>query len=128
MPVLDLKTMKVEGRGFKEKVKKIGRDVKTKSVEIGRWCMDHPQETIGILTGVGVVVGGVAKVTKGAIQHHAIRMERFNKERYIYDHSLHAYLKLKRPLKSNDVTKINAIRRKTGEKLSEVLARMNLLD
>lgn len=128
MPVLNLKTMKVEGKGFKEKAKKLGRDVKSKAEEVGKWAMDHPQESVGILTGLGVVIGGVTKFTKGIIRNHTVRMERYNKERYIYDHSLNAWLKTKRPLKNKDVVKINAIRRKTGEKLSEVLARLNLLD
>lgn len=128
MPILDLKTMKVEGEGIKEKAIQFGRDAKQKIAQAGKWCIDHPQEAVMLTGAIGAIAGCATKLTKGILKNRAARLEKFNKERYIYDHSLNAYLKLKRPLKSDDVKRVNAIRRKTGEKLSEVLAKMNLLD
>lgn len=128
MPVLNLKTMKVEGKGFKEKAKQVGRTVKAKASEAWQWSMEHPQEAVAIVTGLGILIGGVTKLGKGALKMHTLKMERFNKERYIYDHSMKAYLKLKRPIRNNDVVAINNLRAKTGMKLSEALAKLGLLE
>ena len=115
MPVIDLNEVKKESK-FHEWIRK-GRD----------WCEVHKDEL-----GIGAVVASI--LIPAAAKWHSDRakvqkaeQEQFNKERYVYDHSLGMYLKLKRPLTNNDYVLINA-RKAHGEKLSNILAGLGLLE
>lgn len=122
MPVLDLKTMKVESkwRSFVTKAKH-------KMQQGMQWVRDNP-ESAGILATVGTAaLGSGVKIAKSLVRTHNLRREQFNKERYIYDRSLGMYLRTKRPLRNKDYISINR-RRKNGEKLSDILESMRILE
>ena len=115
MPEIDLKEVKVESK-FHEKMRKL-KD----------WCAVHKDE-LAIGGTVLVSLSGIgAKWYKGHQKVKAAQQEQFNKERFVYDHSLGMYLKLKRPLGNNDYVMIN-MRKANGEKLANILASMNLLE
>lgn len=67
------------------------------------------------------------KISKSLVRTHNLKKEQYNKERYIYDRSLGMYLHTKRPLRNKDYVTINR-RRKNGEKLSDILESMKILD
>lgn len=122
MPVIDLNKIKVQTKwqAFKDRMW-------IKAQMAANWIRNNP-ETVGIAMTVGTaVIGGAVKIGKGAIRHRNLRKEQFNKERYIYDRSLGMYLRTKRPLRNKDYLTINA-RRKNGEKLSDILADMHVLE
>ena len=112
---------------FSEKVKDAATVAKSKFSEGAEWVKENPQAFAAILAGGTALFTGATKVVKGINKHVTAKQEQYNKERFIYDHSLGAYLETKRKLTRQDVVKINDIRRRTGKKLSEVLADMNLL-
>ncbi len=122
MPILDLNNMKVESR-FHE----FTRKAKQKAVDAWNWSKNNPELTAGLLTGAAGLAGGLYKLGKGLLRTGNIRMERYNKERYIYDHSLGMYLHTKRKLNNRDYMFINQERQK-GRRLSDILQKMNILD
>lgn len=91
------------------------------------WMKDNPAEAALIGTIVTAVIGGTVKISKGLIRTHNLKQEAYNKERYVYDHSLGTYLKTTRKLTNNDIVEINR-RMGEGKKKSEVLAEMGLLE
>ena len=122
MPVIYLNQMKVESKWHNFKVK-----ASVKARNAIQWVKEN-QETVGILTTVGAaLLGGGVKITKSLVRTHNLKKEQYNKERYIYDRSLGMYLHTRRPLRNKDYITINA-RRKNGEKLSDILSDMRILD
>ena len=122
MPFINLKDFKVESKWHA-----FTRKAKDKIIDGVRWVKDNP-ETAGILATVGTaVIGGGIKLTKNLVRTHNLHKEQFNKERYIYDRSLGMYLRTKRPLRNKDYITINN-RRKNGEKLSQILEDMRILE
>ena len=122
MPILNLNEMKVESKlhEFVGKAKQKARDA-------WEWMKNNQEMAAGLLTSAYGLAAGLHKLGKGLLRTNNIRMERYNKERYIYDHSLGMYLHTKRPLKNKDYVFISNERQK-GRKLSDVLQKMNILD
>lgn len=122
MPILNLNEMKVESKlhEFVGKAKQKARDA-------WEWTKNNPEMAAGLLTSAAGLVAGLHKLGKGLLRTNNIRMERYNKERYIYDHSLGMYLHTKRKLNNRDYVFINQERKK-GRRLSDILQKMNILD
>ena len=118
MPILEIDKMKVESKfhEFKEKAKRCAGNAI-------QWVKDNPELAVIATTAITAT----AKGAKSLIRAHNIRREQYNKDRYIYDRSLGMYLKTRRPLKNKDYITINQ-RRKNGERLSDILSSMNILD
>lgn len=122
MPILELNKMKVESKWHEFKAK-----AKNRMNDVTNWARNNP-ELVGVaLTAGTAVVGGAVKICKSLVRTHNLHKEQYNKERYIYDRSLGMYLHTKRPLRTQDFAMINA-RRKNGEKLSDILVSMRILD
>ena len=122
MPILDLNKMKVESKWHELKTK-----AKNRVNDAVNWVHNNP-ELVGVaLTAGTAVVGGAVKIGKSLVRTHNLHKEQYNKERYIYDRSLGMYLHTKRPLRNQDFVTINQ-RRKNGERLSDILASMRILD
>ena len=122
MPILDLNTMKVESKWHELK-----RKAKEKAKNGLHWVKENPElAAVGgtVLTGI---VGFVTKVTKGAIRNHNLSKEQQLKDRYVYDRSLGMYLRLRRKLTNKDWATINN-RRRNGERLPDILQKMNVLE
>lgn len=125
--ILDFNTMEAIPDEKEEKKENIFEKAKEKLSNGIQWVKEHPTEFGAILTGGAALMTGANKIVKGVNRTVTARQERYNKERFIYDHSLNAYLETNRKLTNNDIVRINAERRRTGKKLSEVLAEMHLL-
>ena len=104
------------------------RTVKWKIKKVYWWAKDNPAEAAILGTVVTTAVGGAVKVTKGLVRTHNLNKEAYNKERYVYDRSLGAYLKINRKLENNDIVEINRRMREGNKRKSEVLAEMGLLE
>jgi len=119
---LDLAKMKVESKWHAFKTNAARR-----AKQAAQWVRDNP-ESAGVLAviGTGLIKGG-AKISKNLVRTHNLRKEQYNKERYIYDRSLGMYLHTKRPLRNKDYMAINR-RRRNGEKLSDILESMHILE
>ena len=122
MPILDLNQMKVE-----TKWQRLKRKVKERKDAAFNYIRDHPEAVGMAATGAAAVIGGATKICKSLVRTHNLQKERYNKERYIYDRSLCMYLHTKRKLTNKDYAVIN-LRRKKGEKLSDILMNMKILD
>ena len=70
----------------------------------------------------GIVTLGIKTIGK----HRNLRMQKYNKERYVYDTSLGHYWKLSRKLKNSEWLEIER-RRAKGERLADILASMKVL-
>ena len=130
MPIIDLKTGKVE-RNFLENAKFRANQAKDWVVEkvqnTVEYVKENPQGAATII-GIGMtVVGGTTKIVKAVNRHQAIKQEKWHREREIYDHSAKVYLTTKRPLRKDDIDRMNKLRREKGLKVSEALSELNLL-
>lgn len=121
MPILDLNKMKVES-----KVHELWR----KACDGGRRALNYVnenKETVVIAaTAVTSVLGAGKWVAKNITQHKRTKEIRDLKELHVYDRSTNAYLRLRRPLRNADWRKINE-RRQKGEKMADILDKMDLL-
>lgn len=122
--VIDLNEIKVKKESW---FKRTCGKIKYKCQKTWWWIKANPEEAALIGTIATAAIGGAVKVSKGLVRTHNLNKEAYNKERYVYDHSLGAYLKTKRKLTNNDIIEINR-RMATGKRKSEVLSEMGLLE
>ena len=122
--ILDLRDVTVVKDNW---FKRTTRKVKYKVQKLYWWAKDNPAEAAIACSLITAAIGGTVKVSKGLVRTHNLNKEAYNKERYVYDHSLGAYLKTKRRLTNNDIIEINR-RMPEGKKKAEVLAEMGLLE
>lgn len=129
MPYIDLKKIKTEDHWtnrIKDRVKKVGKFACDKVREGVEFVRDNPQAAATLVAAGAAIIGGVNRISKGVIRNANLRKEKYNKERYVYDHSLNTYLKYKRPLRKEDYKRIAALR-KRGMKLNEALLALDLI-
>lgn len=121
--------MKVQetGRKILCKVRDFGRAVANKSMEGVKWVIENPEKAAALTAFGAAITGGASKVIKGVHRDITVRQEMKERRTRIYDHSMGAYLYTKRPLKPEEVARINRIRRETGKRTSEILEEMRLL-
>ena len=87
-------------------------------------CYEHKEQ---IITYGPIVVGGVAAGAKMLSKHAALAKEQDLKDLYCYDRSLGHYWKLRRELTNEEWLEIDR-RKKNGERLSDILDEMKVLD
>lgn len=95
-----------------------------KKVKAQTWCYEHKEQ---IITYGPVVVGGIAAGAKMLSKHAALAKEQNLKDLYCYDRSLGHYRKLRRELTNEEWLEIDK-RKKNGERLSDILDDMRVLD
>lgn len=95
-----------------------------KKVKARTWCYEHKEQ---IITYGPVVVGGIAEGAKMLLKHAALAKEQNLKDLYCYDRSLGHYWKLRRELTNEEWLEIDK-RKKNGERLSDILDDMGVLD
>ena len=127
MPIIDLEEMKLKKMTIKGRITNAFQAGKRKVIDGIEWCKENPRDAAMLLGSATTILAGANKVIRGVNRHVTARKERYTKERFIYDHSMNAYLETKRKLTSKDIQKIDNIRRSTGKRMSEVLADLNLL-
>ena len=118
MKEYDIKDFKVES-----KLHEIWRKAKGKGAEMLKWVGEHPMEASAIASGAAIL----GKFVKGISRKIDLNKTQQLKDRYVYDRSLGIYLHTKRKLNNKDWVTINQ-RMKGGERLAEILVKMNLLD
>ena len=77
--------------------------------------------------GVPIVVGGIATVVKVVGKRSNLNKQEKLKDLYCYDRSLGHYWKLRRELTNKEWLEIDS-RKKNGERLSDILSDMKVLD
>ena len=122
--VVDFNKMKIEKESWFGRVKD---KVVYKAKQLYWWAHDNPGEAAIAASVITAAISGSVKIVKGAIRTRNINQETYNKERYVYDHSLGTYLKVNRRLNNNDIIEINR-RMAEGKRKSEVLSEMGLLE
>ena len=87
-----------------------------------RWVKENPQQVAVIASGIA----GVSSIAKKGLRYASNRRETYNKQRFIYDRSMNAYVQTTRKLTGTDVSRINNLKRQ-GLRTSEALDRLGLL-
>lgn len=126
MPVIDLNKIRTEKHPV-NRIKDACKKAKTKVTDTIIWVRDNPENTVAILGGATAAIKAISSIGKRLTRNAALRQEKYNKERYIYDRSLNTYVKIKRKLTQSDFVKINQMRKKTGKKVSEILSDLDLV-
>ena len=118
---------------FNKQAKKIKRKKKREERwnKILNWCKNNPEYTALFLsTASGIVVfvvKGVVSITKQTIKTKNLKKEEDLKNLYCYDRSLGHYWSLKRELTNAEWLAIDE-RKKNGERLSDILKDLNVLN
>lgn len=108
-------------REFKEKMKETASRAYNKTKD---FCINHKEVVVPIAITLAT---GAVKLSKMALKHRNLKQEEHNKEEYCYDRSLGHYWKLRRPLTNKEWLEIDS-RKKNGERLSDILSSMRVLD
>ena len=123
---------------LKNKVQETGRNVLWKAKDLGRraidngrsaikWAIENPEKAAAIAGAGAALFGGANKLVRGINRNvTAKRIEREKRTR-VYVHSLNAYVYTKKPLTKEQIEFIHRERRRTGKKVSEVMAEMDIL-
>lgn len=109
------------------KVKDVGGRALSKTKDVVHWVMENPEKAAAVAGAGAALFGGANKVIRNVNQNITKRQTEREKRTRIYDHSLNAYIYTKKPLTSEQIEFIHKERRRTGKKVSEILAEMNLL-
>ena len=121
MPILDKNDFKVESK-LHYYMRKGAETVKG----VCQYIENHKEAaTIATILAIGGI-SAVKKLTGGAAKMRALHAERDLKDLRVYDRRIGAFLHLRRPLNNKDWKRINP-RMKNGERLSDILEKMNLL-
>jgi ABC-type nitrate/sulfonate/bicarbonate transport system substrate-binding protein len=95
--------------------------------ELAKWATEDPKRAVAL---VAVLLGGsrgVSRMVSNIGRFAKARQEKYNKERYTYDHSLDIYLKTKRKLTKRDLMNIERLRGK-GYTKAQAMLKLNLLE
>lgn len=91
--------------------------------ELKEWAAEH-KDMIVILTPI--CIKGVTMIIRVAAQYANTKKKETIKNEYCYDRSLGHYWKLRRKLTNEEWLEIDR-RRKSGERLSDILTQLNVL-
>lgn len=90
--------------------------------ELGKWALNHPGESIALLTAGGAVVGGVNKFASKVVKRHDEKI----REKEYYDPQTWNWVQTKRKLTSKEKVELSQ-RRNNGESVTQILDSMRLL-
>lgn len=108
-------------RAFKEKI--VG--TATKAYDKAKdFCINNKEVVIPVAITLATAA---VKLGKLAMKSKNLNKEEQLKEEYCYDRSLGHYWKLRRPLTNKEWLEIDS-RKKNGERLSDILSSMKVLD
>lgn len=97
--------------------------IKTKMQNGKDWLIRNKEL---LITFTPVVVGGLTTVTKVVGKHVNLNKEESVKNLYCYDRSLGHYWRLRRELSNKEWLEIDR-RKKSGERMADILAEMKVL-
>lgn len=109
---------------IKEKAIEIKDKIISKTKQAYQWCKDNPEMAVAI--GSAILAGGKF-CAKAAVKHHQVKEAEDVKNLYCYDRSLGHYWKLRRELRNDEWIEIDR-RKQNGERLSDILYSMRVLD
>ena len=92
-----------------------------------KWASENPRSAAVVI--FAIMAGGkeVNKLTKSVNRVVAAKQEQYNRDRYVYDHSLGIYLKTKHRLTKKDLEMIDRLRRR-GFSKSQAMIKLNLIE
>ena len=108
----------------KEQKKREFKDKVNLKIQYGKEWFYRNKDTV--ITLAPVCVAGLATIAKVVGKQRNLRKEESLKELYCYDRSLGHYWRLKRDLSNMEWLEIDR-RKKSGERLSDILAEMRVL-
>ena len=88
------------------------------------WCKENPELAIPIAS---MIFAGGKYLGKAAIKHKQVKEQENVKNLYCYDRSLGHYWKLRRELRNDEWLEVDR-RKKNGERLSDILDSLHVLD
>jgi len=111
------------GRQVKDTDKKAGEKTK----DIAKWIIENPDKAAAIAGTGAALAGGANKVIRSINRNVTLKQVEREKRTRVYDHSLNAYVYTKKPLTKEQIEFIHKERRRTGKKVGEIMAEMNIL-
>lgn len=111
---------KVDRLAWKASVK--AHQVKQDAKELGKWALDHPGESIALLTAGGAAVGGINSLAGKVMKRHDEKV----RDREYYDPQTWNWVQTKRKLTSREKVELSQ-RRNNGESVTQILDSMRLL-
>ena len=107
------------------------KDIAERAVDAGkksvRWALDNPEKAAGAAAAGAAFFGGANKLVRSVNRNVTARRELRDKKHRVYDRSLGAFVYTKKPLSKKDIDRIYAERRKTGERVCEIMSRKGML-
>ena len=91
------------------------------------WAMENPQNTAVAIATLLAGGKGISRIFKSVNRVVATKQEQYNRDRYVYDHSLGIYLKTTRKLTKRDLEMIDRLRRR-GFTKSQAMMKLNLIE
>lgn len=96
-------------------------------VNKAKWFVeDHKAQIAAVAAATPVVVGTIMQIARMVSQQDRLKKAKDLKELYCYDRSLGHYWKLRRELTNDEWLAIDA-RKKSGERLADILKELNVL-
>lgn len=96
-------------------------------VNKAKWFVeDHKAQIAAVAAATPVVVGTIMQIARMVSQQDRLKKAKDLKELYCYDRSLGHYWKLRRELTNDEWLAIDA-RKRSGEKLADILKELNVL-
>ena len=128
MDIRELKDRVVNGgkRVF-GKIKVVGEKVVNETKDGIKWIIENPEKAAAIAGTGAALIGGANKIIRSINRNVALRQTEKEKRTRVYDHSLNAYVYTKKPLTKEQIEFIHKERRRTGKKVSEIMAEMDIL-
>ena len=128
MDIRELKDRVVDGgkRVF-GKIKVVGEKVVNETKDGIRWAVENPEKAAAIAGTGAALIGGANKIIRSINRNVTLRQTEKEKRTRVYDHSLNAYVYTKKPLTKEQIEFIHRERRRTGKKVSEIMAEMDIL-
>lgn len=96
-------------------------------VNKAKWFVeDHKAQIAAVAAATPVVVGTIMQIARMVSQQDRLKKAKDLKELYCYDRSLGHYWKLRRELSNDEWLAIDA-RKRSGERLADILKELNVL-
>ena len=106
-----------------ETAKQAGRKVK----DISKWILENPDKAAAFAGAGAALFGWANKIIRSINRNITLRQVEREKRTRVYDHSLNAYVYTKKPLTKEQIEFIHKERRRTGKRVSEIMAEMDIL-
>lgn len=123
--------LKVRLLNAKDRIWYKSKDIAEKAIDKGRqgikWVIENPEKAAGAAAAGAAFFGGANRLVRSVNRNVTARRELRDKRHRVYDHSLGAFVYTKKPLSKKDIDQIYAERRKTGERVCEIMSRKGML-